>query len=153
MRNAASAGLIAIILGCLAFTGCSLNSALTFQNLLGEPLAVTAELSPEPIDPGARFEVRVKIENVSHADQTITVMGCSKEQNWCTDNPRIPLRMWRCFWNPTDEIKIAPGKTYENTIALDPNPDARAEEAVRLGFHSLGSKRTYWSNRIVVRTK
>ena len=84
------------------------------------------------------FEVRCVVTNISQKPQTICAYSCSWYMNWQTDDKQIFCLGWDCCRNSPQEIKIAPGKSYEKILPLTTPSEAKGKTVrFRIGFTAV----------------
>jgi len=95
------------------------------------------------------FSLALRVENPTKANQIVRVMGCSWYGEWQSSNTNIIMVGWPCYANGPVNVVIPPGGAYTNEAPMciyDLIPDK--ELSFRMGFTSMGSKETYWSNEV-----
>lgn len=96
------------------------------------------------------FGLGLRVENPTLTNQTVRVMCCSWQDEWQISNPRIPWGGADCPKNFAMDVQILPGGAYTNyesgMCIYDLIPDK--ELSFRMGFTSIGSTNTYWSNEV-----
>ncbi len=95
------------------------------------------------------FGLALRVENPTRTNQTIRVMNCSWEEEWQPSNPKIPWGGAECTKNFAVNVEIPPGGAYTNAALMyiyDLIPDK--ELSFRMGFTSIGSAKTLWSNEV-----
>jgi hypothetical protein len=95
------------------------------------------------------FSLALRVENPTQTNQTIRVMNCSWEDEWQSSNTNLPLGAWDCTKNFAVNVIIPPGGAYTNESSMliyNLIPDK--ELSFRMGFTSIGSKETFWSNEV-----
>lgn len=95
------------------------------------------------------FNLAFRVENPTRTNQTVRVMGCSWYGEWQSSTTNIILVGWPCYADGPVDVEIHPGGAYTNESSMliyNLIPDN--ELSFRMGFTSLGSKETYWSNEV-----
>ena len=76
-------------------------------------------------------------------------MGCSWYEEWQSSNTNIIMLGWPCWANGPVDVEIHPGGAYTNEASMCIyNLITNTELSFRMGFTSMGSKETYWSNEV-----
>lgn len=100
------------------------------------------------------FDVKVRVVNSSQKIETITYMSCSFPGQWRSSNPRIRQEPLMCFSNVRVTQELKPGDVHEKALKRGLSGKSLAKtESFKLGFTSLGEKKTYWSNEVVIGTE
>jgi hypothetical protein len=95
------------------------------------------------------FSVAFRVENPTKTNQTVRVMGCSWDEEWQSSNTNIILAGWPCWANGPVDVEIHPGGAYTNEAPMCIyDLITNKEISFRMGFTSMGSKETYWSNEV-----
>jgi len=95
------------------------------------------------------FKVALRVENPTATNQTIRVMNCSWDEEWKTSNTKISWIGWTCTRNFKRNVEIPPGGAYTNQLdMLIPQPISENTLSFRMGFTSIGSTNTLWSNEV-----
>ena len=103
---------------------------------------------------GERFDVLLRVVNASERPQIFEVWSCSWFQHWQCSNSCLAQERWACKGNAAKVIHLQPGEAHERTLKVYVrDPGASKIVAFRMGFTSLGSKRTFWSNEVVLGLK
>ncbi len=98
------------------------------------------------------FALVLRIENPTRTNQTIRAMCCSWDQQWQSSNPKVGWVGWGCGKNFPADYTIPPGGAHTNQLQMvlnDPVPGRPL--AFRMGFTSLGTRKTFWSNVVKLR--
>jgi hypothetical protein len=98
------------------------------------------------------FRLVLRVENPTKTNQTVRVMNCSWDEEWQSSNTNIVLAGWECWRNFPVDVEIHPGGAYTNEAPMcifNLIPDQ--ELSFRMGFTSIGSTNTLWSNEVKLR--
>ena len=100
---------------------------------------------------GASFRAKLLVENPTGKAIRFSTDGCSWYENWKTDNGRINIAGWSCFWNPYQTIEIQPGGSFTDEFDVYTDPKiAPGKVAFRFGFLSIDPKEACWSNKVEI---
>jgi hypothetical protein len=143
----------ALALNCGLF-GCSRSElSVTAANEGQSPLLRVAILpSRTEVRVRESFNLALRVENPTQTNQTICVMSCSWDDEWQCSTPKMRWGGWACEKNTEVTVEIRPGGAYTNRLQVlidNANPDKVL--SFRMGFTSIGSKKTYWSNEVKLR--
>ncbi|HEX5397630.1 MAG TPA: hypothetical protein VFY06_01090 [Verrucomicrobiae bacterium] len=95
------------------------------------------------------FGLALRVENPTRTNQTIRVMSCSWYEEWQSSSTNITWIRWICTRNFATDVSIPAGGAYTNELKmLIPKPIPEKKLSFRMGFTSIGSARTLWSNEI-----
>jgi hypothetical protein len=98
------------------------------------------------------FKVALRVENPTTTNQTVRVMSCSWDDEWKTSNTNISWIGWGCTRNFAVNVKIPPGGAYTNELEmLIPKPVFQKMLSFRMGFTSIDSEKTYWSDEVKIK--
>lgn len=95
------------------------------------------------------FAMALRVENPTPTNQTIRVMNCSWDEEWQSSNTNVSYIGWDCTRNFARNFIIPPGGAYTNKLQMliyNLIPDK--EVSFRMGFTSIGSAKTLWSNKV-----
>jgi hypothetical protein len=96
-----------------------------------------------------KFRVELRVENPAGTNQTVRVMSCSWDEEWKSSNTNISWLGWPCPANARIPIEIPPGGAYTNQLDMFiPGPVPRKTLAFQMGFTSIGSETTFWSDEV-----
>jgi hypothetical protein len=113
------------------------------------PLRVVVVPSKTEIHAREPFALALRVENISQTNQTIRVMCCSWQDEWKSSNPKIGLNGCECIKNLLVNIEIPPGDAYTNLGEMLIFKPIRGKTlSFRMGFTSIGSKETIWSDEV-----
>lgn len=114
-------------------------------------LAVTIKPQKNRIRANEAFNVDLRVMNSSKSPQSFQVMSCSWDEHWKSSNQRVFWKGWPCFKNIEMTVKLAPGEAYEKALPMLLVAGKPQEKVIfKMGFTSLGSNRTYWSNDVTL---
>jgi hypothetical protein len=133
---------------CLALV---LIGATTIFAGQGQPLALRVIAIPFATDVRIKepFGLTLRVENPAQTNQTIRVMSCSWDEEWQSSNTNVTWIQWVCTRNGAMDVTIPPGGAYTNGLKmLIPRPISQKTLSFRMGFTSIGSAGTFWSNEI-----
>ena len=95
------------------------------------------------------FKVALRVENPTTTSQTVRVWNCSWDREWKTSNTNISWIGWVCTRNVVKNVEIPSGGAYTNQLdMLIPQPISEKTLSFRMGFTSIGSTNTLWSNDV-----
>ena len=95
------------------------------------------------------FTLALRVENPTRTNRTIRVMNCSWGEHWRSSNTNVSWGGWECTKNFAVDVTIPPGGAYTNQSPMyiyNLIPDR--ELPFRMGFTSIGSTNTLWSNEV-----
>jgi hypothetical protein len=96
-----------------------------------------------------KFKVALRVENPTTTNQTVRMMNCSWNEEWKTSNTNISWLGWDCIKNNIRSVEIPSGGAYTNELEmLIPEPISEKTLSFRMGFTSIDSKQTFWSEDI-----
>jgi hypothetical protein len=79
----------------------------------------------------------------------VRVWSCSWDEEWKTSNTNISWIGWVCTRNVVKNVEIPSGGAYTNQLdMLIPQPISEKTLSFRMGFTSIGSTNTLWSNDV-----
>ena len=97
------------------------------------------------------FKVALRVENPAETNQTVRVMSCSWCQEWKASDPRISWSPPECAKNLAISIKIPPHGVYTNELEMSVlQPIAQKTLSFRMGFTSIDSMKTFWSDAVTI---
>ena len=97
------------------------------------------------------FKVALRVENPTTTNQTVRVWSCSWNEEWQTSNTNISWLGWICTINYAVNVKIPPGGAYTNELEmLIPEPISEKTLSFRMGFTPVDSKKTFWSDAVII---
>jgi hypothetical protein len=118
------------------------------------PLTVRATTAKKTVRVEEPFDVRLRVVNASGTAQTFRVMNCSWDEHWKSSNPAVSWEGWACTKNYPVAVTLQPGEAYEKTLSMLLTKGAPGDEvSFKMGFRPIGSKRTYWSQKVTVRVE
>jgi F5/8 type C domain len=95
------------------------------------------------------FKVALRVENPTTTSQAVRVMSCSWGEEWKNSNTNIISLGWPCFANAAVNVEIPPGGAYTNELEmLVPEPISQKTLSFRMGFTSIDSHQTFWSDAV-----
>ena len=95
------------------------------------------------------FKVALRVENPTTNFETVRVMCCSWFEEWQISNQNISWLGWDCPKNFPLDVGIPPGGAYTNELAMIiPQPVAKDTLSFRMGFMSINSRKTIWSDDV-----
>jgi hypothetical protein len=95
------------------------------------------------------FKVALRVENPTTTNQTVRAMSCSWDEEWKTSNTNISWIGWDCTKNNIRNVEIPPGGAYTNQLDMFiPQPISEKTLSFRMGFISIGSTNTLWSDEV-----
>jgi hypothetical protein len=101
-----------------------------------------------------KFNVALRVENLTTNNQTVRVMSCSWDEEWKTSNTNIAWLGWGCIKNNIHSVEISPGGAYTNELEmLIPEPISKKTLSFRMGFTPIDSKQTFWSDEVKLNVK
>jgi len=118
-------------------------------------LAVMVLPTQMQVNIGEPFYVDLRVVNISKTPQSFRAMSCSWPQHWKSNNSRIvSTDLWPCMENFGKTIELQPGQAYEKRISMVVS-DVNSPKTVafKMGFTSLGSHATLWSNEVTLEVK
>ena len=134
---------LALVLGGGWLTALPTNAADT------NSLRVVVILSKTEVRIKETFKVALRVENPTTTNQTVRVMSCSWDEEWKTSNTNISWIGWACTRNVARNVEIPPGGAYTNQLdMLIPEPISKKTLSFRMGFTSIGSTNTLWSDEV-----
>ncbi len=116
-----------------------------------DPLRVTITPEKEHVRVKEAFAVRLRVVNATASVQSFEVMNCSWDEHWKSGNERVTWEGWDCTKNFPVTVELQPGDAYEKTLQMILRAgEPKQEVPLKMGFTPLGSKRTYWSNEVML---
>ena len=116
------------------------------------PLRVVVVPSKTEVRVREPFTLALWIKNISQTNQTIRVMSCSWQDEWKSSNPKIALGGCVCTVNAPVTILLPPGGAYTNASETRIyEPIGGRMLSFRMGFASMGSDETIWSDEVKLR--
>jgi len=116
------------------------------------PLRVVVVPSKTEVRVGEPFTLALRVENISQTNQTIRVMSCSWQDEWKSSNPKIAPGGCVCTVNAPVTIVLPPGGAYTNASETRIyEPIGGRTLSFRMGFTSIGSDETIWSDEVKLR--
>jgi hypothetical protein len=98
------------------------------------------------------FGLALRVENPTQTNQTIRVMNCSWDEEWQSSNTNVAWTGCACRKSFAVDVTIPPGGAYTNKLQMyiyNLIPDK--ELSFRMGFTSIGSAKSLWSNEVKLR--
>jgi hypothetical protein len=88
---------------------------------------------------GKKFELELRVENISKIDQAIAAWTCSWEFGWrCSDKRIFSASPMSCDFNFPYSVIVPPGEAYKNTFsAIVKDDDAIGKISFHMGFSSF----------------
>jgi hypothetical protein len=117
-----------------------------------QPLRVVIIPSTNNIRLREPFGLALRVENPTQTNQVVRVMSCSWIDEWQCNNTNVSWVGWGCTKNSPRDVTIVPGAAYTNQLPMliyNLIPDK--ELSFRMGFTSIGSTNTLWSNDVKLR--
>jgi hypothetical protein len=95
------------------------------------------------------FSLALLVENPTKTNQVVRVMNCAWRDEWQPNNPKVPWGHVECTKNFAINVTIPPGGAYSNETSMEIyNLIPDKELSFRMGFTSIGSTNTFWSNEV-----
>jgi RNA polymerase sigma factor (sigma-70 family) len=118
-----------------------------------QALKVTIKLGTAHIQFRDKFNLDLRVENVSKEIVSFESATCSWIADWTPSTKRVSWETWECFSNRLVTVKLKPGETYEKSLAMFLVPGDQV--SFKMGFTPRNltpknSKQTYWSNELTL---
>ena len=134
---------------CLALVLSGIVTAFSTSAADKDSLRVVVIPSEAEVRVREPFSLAFRVENPTKTNQTVRMMGCSWDEEWQSSNTNIILAGWPCWANGPVDVEIHPGGAYTNEAPMCIyDLITNKELSFRMGFTSMGSKQTYWSNEV-----
>ena len=114
-----------------------------------QPLRVVIIPSTNEVRFRETFDVALRVENQSQTNQTIRVKTGSWDEHWKCSNTNVGWVGWDAANDMVSDEDIPPGGALTNQLQMlirNVTPDK--EVSFRMGFTSIGSGKTLWSDKV-----
>lgn len=98
------------------------------------------------------FDMHLQIRNETSVPQQINIMGGGWLFQWKASSPNVEFAPVLCSKDSTIAIKISPGESYTRLMGLFTivGPINSNSLSFKMGFTSVGSRKTYWSDDVTM---